>query len=109
MLPEYAYYASKYNAEVVSVIQWYSAVLSYPFSSVVALMAETGIVGIALLARILLRARLNYTAQLVVAFFFGACITDLYFDHIQSVGIAILVAAVFSVGQRLTDMSVKTP
>ncbi|WP_276869666.1 hypothetical protein [Enorma massiliensis] len=94
MLPEYANYASKYSVEVASVIQWYSAVLSYPFSSVISVVAEIGLIGIVLIMRLIHRARLNLSAQLVLAFFFGACITDLYLDHLQSAGVLAIVIAV---------------
>lgn len=100
MLPEYAKYASRYSYDVVSVIQWYSAVLSYPFSSVIAVFAETGVVGIILIMKLLYKARLSMPVQIALAFFFGACITDLYIDHIQSIGI---MAVVLSVGLCLDD------
>lgn len=93
MIPEYIPYASAYNADVVSRIQWLSAVLTYPFSSLVALVAETGILGVALVGIILRKLRLCTYSQALVSLFIGACITDLYFDHIQVLGLLIMVIA----------------
>lgn len=93
MIPEYIPYASAYNADVVSRIQWLSAVLTYPFSSLVALLGETGLLGVGLVGLMLCRLRLGSCSQALVSLFIGACITDLYFDHIQVVGLLIMVIA----------------
>lgn len=96
MIPEYIPFASAYNEQLHSIIQWFSAVLTYPFSSFVALIGETGLLGVAALGLILRKLRLDGTAQVLVAIFIGFCITDLYFDRIQTLGLLIMLCAAFN-------------
>lgn len=93
MIPEYIPFASAYNERLVSIIQWLSAVLTYPFSSFVALVAETGLFGVLALGRALRKLKLGGASQALVAMFIGVCITDLYFDRIQVIGLVILAIA----------------
>lgn len=93
MIPEYIPFASAYNADLVSIIQWYSAVLTYPFSSIIALVGETGLFGVVAVGIVLRKLRLGFTSQLIVALFIGVCITDLYFDHLQVIGLVIAAVA----------------
>ena len=91
MIPEYAAYASKYNDQTVKAIQWYSAVMTYPFSSFMALVGETGLIGVFLLIRLVRSVKFSSISGTCLAFFFGACIFDMYFDHIQLIGLLLLV------------------
>lgn len=91
MIPEYAAYASQYNDEVVKAIRWYSAVMTYPFSSFIALIGEMGLLGVILLTYLAKSVRVSPIAATCIAYFYGACIVDMYFDHIQLIGLVILV------------------
>lgn len=93
MIPEYIPFASAYSAELHSVIQWLSAVLTYPFSSVVAWIGETGLLGVATMGIVLRKLNLGLTSQMLVAMFIGVCITDLYFDRLQVIGLVIMAIA----------------
>ena len=94
MLPEYQEYASKINNNNYQSIRFVSAVLTYPFSSILALVAETGIVGIGLVAYLLAMMRIPFPGALVVALFAGACVVDLYFEHINL--ISLIAVTMFS-------------
>ena len=61
-----------------------------------ALIGETGLLGVAALGLILRKLRLDGTAQVLVAIFIGFCITDLYFDRIQTLGLLIMLCAAFN-------------
>lgn len=91
MIPEYAIYASKYSDQAVRAIQWHSAVMTYPFSSFMALIGETGLIGVVLLIRLVGSVKDSSISGTCLAFFFGACIFDMYFDHIQLIGLLLLV------------------
>lgn len=93
MIPEYIPFASAYNADLKAVIQWLSAVLTYPFSSIVALIGETGLLGTAAMALVLRKLRLTGCSQVLVAMFIGICVTDLYFDRLQVIGLVIMAVA----------------
>lgn len=93
MIPEYIPFASSYNAEVNAMIKWLSAVLTYPFSSLVALVGETGLLGVAAIGLVLRKLRLRGCSQALVAMFIGVSITDLYFDHLQVIGLVIMAVA----------------
>ena len=93
MIPEYAQFASQYNETVVAVIGSFSAVLTYPFASFVALIGESGLLGVAIMGFMLKKAKLSSMSQFCVAFFIGVCLTDMYFDHIQILGFLIMLCA----------------
>ena len=93
MIPEYIPFASAYSAELHSVIQWLSAVLTYPFSSVVAWIGETGVLGVVTMGIVLRKLNLGLTSQSLVAMFIGVCITDMYFDRLQVIGLVIMAVA----------------
>lgn len=96
MIPEYAQFASQYNESVVAVIESFSAVLTYPFASLVTLIGEGGILGVAIMGLMLKKARLSPVSQFCVAFFIGICLTDIYFDRIQILGFLIMLCAAFN-------------
>lgn len=93
MLDDYKTHAGKYDEELVSQIGNYSAISVYPFSSLMALIAEGGIVLLLLIWSLLRSYSLNMNSQLVLMFFVGCCAMDLYFDHIQLIGLVILALA----------------
>lgn len=108
MIPEYQQFASQYNQQVHDVIQWYSAVLTYPFSSTVTLVGETGLLGVLTMSVFLAHRELRFAPQICAAFFIGICFTDLYFDHIQVIGLLLMFCAGLEYGTTEMDGSAKT-
>lgn len=104
-LLNYAKYASLYNKELVDIIQWRSAVLSYPFSSIISLIAENGIIGLVLLVYILgvWAGKSQYGVLVVV--FLGYSVFDLYIDQVSAV--VLLCVLVGSTAKNLSQNSVK--
>ena len=100
MNKDYAEYASQYNNEMVSQIQWHSAVASYPFSNLVSILAEGGLIGVALVALLLAKMHIAPAGQLVMAFFLGICITDLYLEHVQSAALIFVVVGIFALNRN---------
>jgi len=82
---EYARYISYYNNDFVNQIRWRSAVLSYPFSSYVTLIAETGIFGVVSVSYYLNKLFRKSRFKMIIIYFLAACLLDLYFDHFQCV------------------------
>ena len=70
--------------------------LTYPFASLVTLIGEGGLLGVAIMGLMLKKARLSPVSQFCVAFFIGICLTDIYFDRIQILGILIMLCAAFN-------------
>lgn len=82
ILPNYQKYVSKYNDELVSIIKYRSAVLSYPFSSIIAFLAENGIIGLLFMSYIWGKLGDKSSYGFMVIFLFSSCVFDIYFDHI---------------------------
>lgn len=82
ILPNYKKYASHYSKEIVDGIRWRSAILTYPFSSIIAFLAETGVIGLLFMSYIWGRAGNKSKYGFLVTFLFSICIFDVYFDHI---------------------------
>lgn len=82
ILPNYKKYASHYSKEIVDEIRWRSAMLTYPFSSIIAFLAETGMIGLLFMSYIWGRAGNKSKYGFLVTFLFLICIFDVYFDHI---------------------------
>lgn len=82
ILPNYKKYASKYSKEIASGIQWRSAVLTYPFSSVIAFIAENGVIGLLFVTYIWGKSGNKSKYGFLVTLLFSICIFDVYFDHI---------------------------
>lgn len=93
MLEDYQQFASRYNNDIVNKIQYYSAIAVYPFSSVLAFVAEGGIVGVLLLCLIFGQMSLSRSDQILLMFFLGCCVVDLYLDHIQLAGMVLACLA----------------
>ena len=70
--------------------------MTYPFASLVALIGETGLIGIFTVGVILKKSNLSVMSQMCVAFFIGACLTDLYFDHIQTTAMLLMMCAAYN-------------
>ena len=88
-VPQFAKYMSMYTKDFVEEIRWRSGILSYPFSSFIAIVAEYGIIGFVLLARMINRLTKKSICKIVIVYFSVACIFDLYFDNFQCVGIVL--------------------
>lgn len=79
-IPEYMRNISYYDTEFAAQIPWRSAILSYPYSSVIALLAETGIIGLVIYVVITTKLFKDSFNKVVFVFFFIACVFDIYFD-----------------------------
>ena len=88
-VPQFAEYVSIYTEEFVQQIRWRSAVLSYPFSSLIAFIAEYGFAGFGLLSYMASKMLKDSKCKIIIAYFAVACIFDLYFDNFQCTGIVI--------------------
>lgn len=109
-LEQYAQYVRYYDAYFVSQIGWRSAVLSYPFNSLTALIGETGIIGVLSFAYIAENKIRNSRCRFIAFYFFIACFFDIYFDIFPCVGIAIVMLLNTQVIQKATyNMSVESP
>lgn len=90
-IPEYVKYIEFYDEYFVSQIGWRSAVLSYPFNSFTALLAETGIIGVILSAGVINSyARKSY-CSIIAYYFLAANFFDLYFDNYPCVALIIVI------------------
>lgn len=88
-IPQFAEYVSIYTEEFVRQIRWRSAVLSYPFSSFIAFIAEYGFAGFGLFSYMVGKMVKHSKCKIIIAYFAFACIFDLYFDNFQCTGIVI--------------------
>lgn len=86
----YSRYVSYYTQDLVDQIAWRSAVLTYPFSSFLSLLSETGIIGVLFFAKILNREFMKSKNKFMVIYFLAICIFDLYFDDFPC-AIAIII------------------
>ncbi len=91
ILPNYLKYASVYSHELMQTIRWRSAVLTYPFSSLIAFLAENGIVGLLLLAYLFGKWADKSKYGIIVVFLFSSCIFDIYFDHIGVLALVLVL------------------
>lgn len=105
MLDEYQRYASMYTPQIHQQIGNYSALALYPFSSLMALIAETGILGIIFLAIIIDKARLSRYGGAVLLFFVGCCVMDTFFDQVVIVGFVLAYLANMSENGRVAESS----
>lgn len=86
----YAKYVSYFQQDLVNQIIWRSAVLTYPFSSFLALLSETGIVGVITVANLINKAFKKSSNKFMIVYFFSICIFDIYFDDFPCV-IALII------------------
>lgn len=100
-VPEYVRYISYYSKEFVDAIAWRSAVLSYPFNSFIALIAEIGLMGVFLFAYIVNREFGKSKCQYIVFYFLLACVFDSFLDNMQCIGPAIVYLANVREKERL--------
>lgn len=91
ILPNYKKYASNYSQEIAAGIRWRSAILTYPFSSVIAFLAETGVFGLFSISYIWGRAGSKSKYGFLVIFLFSICIFDIYFDHISVTALIVVL------------------
>lgn len=90
-IPEYIKYVRFYDDYFVSQIGWRSAVLSYPFNSLTALFAETGIIGVILSASVINSYIRNSYCKIIAYYFLAATFFDLYFDNYPCVALIIVI------------------
>lgn len=100
MLEEYKKHASRYDDVLVANIGGFSAISVYPFSSFMALLAEGGLIGVVLLCFVFRAMRPNQDAQLLLMFFLGCCVMDIYIDHIQLVGYLLFALSSLRMAER---------
>lgn len=84
-IPQYTEYIKFYNKEFVDGIQWRSAVMSYPFSSFIALIGETGIIGVVTVAAWINKTFEKFPCKIIIFYFLIVCIFDIFFDDYQCV------------------------
>lgn len=89
-VPEYTRYISYYTEEFVSQIWWRSAILSYPFNSFTAIIGETGLIGVFVLAYILDRLFGGKRYSYIIYYFLFVCVFDTYLDNVLCAGPAIM-------------------
>lgn len=100
---KFANLVSYYNDDFVSTIQWRSAVLSYPFSSFIALIAETGMIGVIFASVWLNKTLKNAESRFAIIYFLSVCIFDLYFDNFQCVFAVIIYAFVIKANRKVNE------
>lgn len=90
-LTNYAQYIRYYSADFVEGIRWRSAILSYPFNSITALIGETGIFGILGFAKITEYYIKDSACRFLAFYFMVACMFDIYFDNFPCVVLIIVM------------------
>lgn len=102
----YVKYVSYYNRSFVDAIGWRSAVLSYPFSSFIALLGETGLVGVFLFAKGINKIFMGIkeSAKFLIVYFFSICLVDIYFDDYQCIlPLIIYLSSIFMINSKNTE------
>lgn len=92
-LQNYAQYIKYYTTEFVAGIRWRSAILSYPFSSIIALIGETGVIGVLGFAKVIQYYVKDSACRFLAFYFMVACLFDIYFDNFPCVALIIVVLA----------------
>ena len=90
-IENYRKYASFYTSDLVNEIRWRSAVLTYPFNSLIAFVAENGLIGIICWLMILRKLFEKSSTKFHLCFFIIVCMFDLYIDRINVVGTMIML------------------
>ena len=107
ILEEYKDQASKYDEKFLEFIPNMSAVLAYPFSSIIAIIAETGILGfIAYLMffnSIANRTKIKESRLIVIILLF-LMIFDSYFEMTSAVGMFWIIMGTLSVPMKEENM-----
>jgi len=98
-IPEYYKYISFYDKSFVEGILWRSAVLSYPFSSFVALIGELGIVGVCVVAKWINQIFGKCKCKIIIYYFLIVCVFDIFFDDYQCVLALIVYMAMVGKGK----------
>ena len=95
-VPEYAKYISFYTKDFVDGILWRSAVMSYPFSSFVALLGEAGLIGVFLVAYWVNKSFRKMKCKIILYYFLVVCIFDIFFDDFQCIFPLIVYINIFN-------------
>lgn len=90
-IPQYAKYIKFYNADFVAQIGWRSAVMSYPFNSITAMIAETGLIGVVFFSYFFNKYLSKSNCRVLGFYFFVACLFDLYFDNLPCLALLIVI------------------
>jgi len=107
-IPEYVKYIEFYDEYFVSQIGWRSAVLSYPFNSFTALIAETGVIGVILTAGVANSYVRNSYCKIIAYYFLAATFFDLYFDNYPCAALIILILTNTLISHGRNAKTVKT-
>lgn len=100
---EYKKYAEVYTDNLVQNIKWRSAVLTYPFSSFLAFIAENGIIGVFCWSIITSCLFKNSNRKLLFSFFVMVCLFDLYIDRINVIGTLIILLSAKNKDSRVNE------
>lgn len=90
-IAEYKKYASLYSDEIAKNITFRSAVLTYPFSSLIAFIAENGLIGCTCWIFLLNKHFKTTKLKGALAFFIVLCFFDLYIDRIYTISMLIVI------------------
>lgn len=106
-IEQYAKYVRYYSDAFVKQIRYRSAVLSYPFSSFVSLLSETGFFGVIFIANWINRHFKSSKAGFIIVFFLSNCIFDIYFDNFQCIICALVYISILSIRTSDKDSNAK--
>lgn len=85
-IDNYTKYIMFYTDAFVETIPYKSAILTYPFSSLIAIIAETGLVGVILMTVFLNNLFKQSNLKYLLFYFVTICLFDTFFDMILVVG-----------------------
>lgn len=92
-IENYVKYIRFYSNSFVKTIHFKSAILTYPFSSLIAIIGETGLIGIWLLYIVINRFVYNSKLKNLLYYFFIICLFDTFFDMILIIGYVVVLLA----------------
>ena len=90
-IKSYVQYIWYYDNDFVKEIWWKSAILSYPFNSITALIAETGIIGVIGVAKVINDVIKPSGCRFLAYYFMIACMFDIFFDNFPFVMLIIVM------------------
>lgn len=103
MIPEYEKYASLYSDSVGENIRWRSAILTYPFCSLLSIIGELGLLGYFVFLLIAEKISKRSYCNILMYIFMGLILFDVYMDHITVIATLLLI---LSSSRTTTDKNV---
>ena len=90
----YIKYISFYNNDFVTGIQWRSAILSYPFNSLIAIIGEIGWIGLIIFALFIESKYKTSKYKNILYYFLLTCLFENNFDMFLSLGLVIFFLSI---------------